>query len=97
MPFLVGCLALGFPRLAVLLVWLFGDGYLMRALHSGVWLVLGFLFMPLTTLAFAYATNSLPPQGSIPDLGWVLVGVAALLDLGIFGSGRIRRRSKPRE
>ena len=91
MPFLVGCLALGFPRLAFFLVWLLGGDYLTKAVESGVWLLLGFLFLPLTTLTFAYATNSMSPAGAVPDLGWVLVAVAGVLDLGLAGSGRARR------
>src|SRR5262252_6209824 len=34
MPCLVGCLALAFPRFALILVWLFGGNYLARAYDS---------------------------------------------------------------
>jgi hypothetical protein len=95
-PFLVGCLALAFPRLAVFLVWFLGGGYLMRAVGNFWWLLAGFLFMPLTTLAFAFATNTMRPAGHVPDLGWVVVGVAALLDFGLIGSGHAARRRRRR-
>ena len=95
-PLVLGCLALVFPRLAVFAVWLFGGGYLARALGGLGWIVLGFVFMPLTTLAFAFATNSMGPAGRVPDLGWVLIVVAGLLDLGIIG-GNAKRRGKSRE
>ena len=88
MPLALGCLALVFPRLAIVLVWLFGGGYLERAIESGFWLLCGFLFLPLTTLAFAYSMNSLGPPGEIPPLGWVLVIVAAMIDLGLTGKGQ---------
>lgn len=94
MPFLVGCLAIAFPRLAVFLVWLLGGGYLTRALGGIGWLILGFIFMPLTTLAFAFAMNTMTPAGAVPDLGWVLVVVAGLVDLGIIGSNAKRRRRR---
>ena len=56
-PILLGCLALGAPRLVLFLVWLLSD-YLGRAYASNFWPFLGFLFLPLTTLAYAWAKNS---------------------------------------
>jgi hypothetical protein len=92
-PCLVILVLLGMPRLALFGLWLFGDGYLGRAFESVLWPVLGFFFMPMTTLAFAYGTNSLQPAGALPDLGWLLVGIGVLLDLGFFGGG-VRSRRK---
>lgn len=92
MPLALGCLALVFPRLAIFLLWLSGS-YLERAIESGFWLLCGFLFMPLTTLAFAYSMNSLGPPGEIPPLGWVLVIVAVLADLGVVGKGQRSARN----
>ncbi len=92
---LFGCLALFFPRLATVLVWLFVPGYLERAVSPWYWLVLGFLFLPTTTLAFAYSMNTLAPAGDVPALGWVLVAVGGLIDLGLVGNGeRARRRRR---
>jgi hypothetical protein len=87
MPCLVGCLALSFPRLAVFLVWLLGGNYLARAYEHWIWPLLGFFFLPLTTLAFAYSFNSLG-HNSMPPLGWLLTGIALLVDVGLIGSGR---------
>jgi hypothetical protein len=88
MPCLVGCLALVFPRVALLFVWLFGGNYLERAYQSEwLWPLLGFLFLPLTTLAFAYGANSLGSGGDMPPLGWLLVVLALLIDLGLIGGG----------
>ena len=50
MPCLVGCLALFFPRVAIILVVIFSD-YLGRAYDGIFWPLVGFIFMPLTTLA----------------------------------------------
>lgn len=94
MPCLIVLLLLGMPRLALALLWLFGDGYLGRAYDGLLWPVLGFFFLPTTTLAFAFAMNGLAPVGAVPDVGWLLVGLAVLLDLGFVGNGwRSRRRS----
>jgi hypothetical protein len=72
------------PRLLLVLVWLFSD-YLGRAIHSNLMLLLGFVFLPTTTLAYAWAKNS---HGSIDGLYLVIVIVAVLVDLGLFGAGR---------
>jgi len=92
MPWLFGCLAIVFPRLALFLVWLFGGNYLDRAYGSILLQLLGFLFLPLTTLTFAYAHNSLSAGGHVTSLGWLLTGLAVLFDIGIIGSHQRQRR-----
>ncbi len=96
---LVGCLALAFPRVALALVWLFGGNYIGSSFPSWIWPAVGFLVLPLTTLAFAFATHSLSANGSFTPLGWIVVGLSALIDLGLVGGGhrgvqhhRARRR-----
>jgi hypothetical protein len=92
MPCLVGCLALFFPRLAIVLVWLFST-YLQTAYHSVhvIWPILGFFLMPLTVLAYALAWH-IPPRGSLDGIGVAVVVVAVLIDLGIIGGGVSSRR-----
>ncbi len=84
MPCLIGCLALSIPRIVLLFLWLFTQ-YLNRAFESNFWLLLGFLFLPLTTLAYAWAKNT---NGSVEGIYLVVVIVAALIDLGIVSFGR---------
>jgi len=83
MPFIVGCLALGTPRFAIVLVVLLSD-YIGRAYETTLWPLLGFFFMPLTTLSDAIAINS---NGSVDGMYLVLVVVTVLLDLGLVGAG----------
>ncbi len=85
---LLGLIGFFFPRLAIVLLWLFSD-YLGRAFSAGLWPVLGFFFAPFTTLAYAWAKNS---HGSIDGMYLVVVIVAVLMDLGVFGSGAHARR-----
>ena len=91
MPFVIGCLALTAPRLTFLLVVLFSDD-IGRAYQSMLWPFLGFFFMPLTTLAYAWAINR---HGSVDGGFLVVVVLAVLIDLGIIGGSaknRYRRR-----
>src|SRR5262245_24030220 len=93
MPCLVGCLALSAPRFAIVLVAIFSN-YLGRAYESAFWPVIGFFFMPLTTLAYAWAINS---HGSVEGIQLIVVIIAVLMDLGVVGgsaSGRYRAQYK---
>lgn len=93
MPCLLALLALLTPRVVLVLVWLFSD-YLSRAYDGVLWPLLGFFFMPLTTLAYAWAVNS---NGSVTGMYFVAVLVAALIDLGtVGGSGASGKRRKRR-
>lgn len=89
MPCLVGCLALAFPRIAIILVWLSSD-YLARAYQTNLWPFLGFIFMPLTTLAYAWAWHT--GNSSVSGLGLVAVVVAVLIDLGTAGGGASHKK-----
>jgi hypothetical protein len=90
MPVVVGCLALMAPRLAIVLVVLFSD-YIGQAYETFVWPFVGFLFMPLTTLAYAWAINS---RGSVEGVQLVVVVIAVLIDLGIVGGSAASRRRR---
>ncbi|HSU38062.1 MAG TPA: hypothetical protein VLJ38_00810 [Polyangiaceae bacterium] len=87
MPCFVGCIAVAFPRLALFLVWFFGDDYFSRAFGTWLWPLLGFFFLPLTTLAFAFGVNTLGRGGEMGPLGWLLVLVALAGDLGLLRGG----------
>jgi hypothetical protein len=87
MPCLVGCIAIAFPRLACFLVWFFGGDYFSRAFGSWLVPLLGFFFLPLTTLAFAFGMNTLGAPGEMEPLGWLLVLVGLAGDLGLSSGG----------
>jgi hypothetical protein len=88
MPCLIGCLALSAPRFAIVLVVLFSN-YIGRAYETTLWPFLGFLVMPLTTLAYAWAINS---RGSVEGLHLAVVVLAVLIDLGLIGGSASERR-----
>jgi hypothetical protein len=89
----MGCLfvllALLTPRFVMFLMWLFSD-YLNRAFASGWWGILGFFFLPTTSIAYAIARNEFTASGGgIEAAGIILIVVGVAVDLGLVGgSGR---------
>ena len=89
MPCLLAILGFFFPRLIILLLAVFTD-YLHHPYHTILWPVLGFFFLPLTTLAYAWGVNA---GGIDQPLHVVVLVLAVLFDLGVVGGGaRARRR-----
>jgi hypothetical protein len=87
----VGCFialfALISPRLAIVFVWLF-SGILERA-YDSFWVpLLGFFLLPWTTLAYALTWDS---GNAVEGFDWFLVGLAFVVDLASFASGRRAR------
>ncbi len=87
MPCFVGCIAVAFPRVACFLVWFFGGSYFTRAFGSWLLPFLGFLFLPLTTLAFAFGMNTLGAPGEMEPVGRLIVLIALASDLGLWRGG----------
>ncbi|MCU1257429.1 MAG: hypothetical protein JWO80_314 [Bryobacterales bacterium] len=87
MPCLLLILGLAFPRLVLLLLFFFTD-FLSRAYHGLLLPLLGFIFLPLTTLIYAWIVNS-----GAPVSGFYLVAIVicVVADLGLIGHGATRR------
>jgi hypothetical protein len=84
MPCLLLLAVLLFPRIVIVLMWLFST-YLQRAFQGGLVLpVVGFIFLPLTTIVYAWELNSGMPTTGV-NLLWLLFAV--ILDLGGLGGG----------
>jgi hypothetical protein len=89
----VGCLlvllALVTPRVVMGVLWLFSD-YLNRAFSSGWWGLLGFVFLPTTSIGYAIAKNEFTtPDGGIEAAGIIVIVLGVVMDLGLLGgSGR---------
>jgi hypothetical protein len=83
---LVVVLALLTPRLVMVLMWLFSN-YLSHAYGTWVWPLLGFFFLPTTTIAFAIAQNEF---GGFRGWGAVITVVGVLFDVGVLGGARGR-------
>ena len=90
MPCLLLIVFLAFPRIVLVLLFLFSN-YLQRAYHGIVLLVLGFLFLPLTTLVYAWMMNTRQP---IAGTNLLILIIAVVIDVGGLGGGERHRRSR---
>lgn len=90
MPCLLVILVLIFPRIALVLLFLFSH-YLERAYHGLIVPFVGFLFLPLTTLAYAWMVNTGRPTVGVNLL--ILI-VAVVIDLGGLSGGEYHRRRR---
>ena len=90
MPCLILILVLAFPRIVLLLLFFFSN-YLERAYHGLLIPLLGFIFLPLTTLTYAWLVNSGMP---IEGVNLLILIVAAIIDAGGLGGGEYHRRRR---
>ena len=92
MPCLIVLIAFLFPRLVIIGLALFSN-YLQQAFTGLLFPILGFFFLPYTTLSYAWVKNS---HGTID--GWYLVAiiVAVLVDIGAMGEGADVKRRRAR-
>ena len=87
MPCLLALLAVAFPRVAIVLLWLFTNFF--SHIHGIVIPILGFIFLPLTLIVYAYLQNTGQPMGAIQ---LVFLFIAIVLDLGLLHRGTVARR-----
>jgi len=90
MPCLVLILFLVFPRVALALLFFFST-YLEHAYHGLLIPLLGFIFLPLTTLIYAWMVNTREPLAGI---NLIILIVAVVIDLGGIGGGEYHRRAR---
>jgi hypothetical protein len=88
MPCLIILIAFLSPRLALFLMAIFNDR-LSHAFDGVAIPIIGFFFLPWTTLIYALAWA---PTAGVAPIGWVFVAFGVLLDLGSWGVGPLSRR-----
>lgn len=91
MACLIVLLAAMVPRVTMFFIWALTDWF-SQAYRTVVWPLLGFFFMPYTTLAYMVAMlrNNNQLTG-----GWiVLLVVAVIVDLGAYSGGRAAQRRR---
>ena len=88
---LVALLALFFPRLILVLTWIFNPAFINNAYSTWVIPLLGLIFLPMTTLAYAWAITFDGGAGSIG--GVIVIVLAVLYDLGSGGGSASRKKA----
>ena len=84
MPCLPTLLAILFPRVMIVVLWIFTDWF-SNVFSSMLWPVLGFFFMPLTTLWYSVVVKHYGGQWSTLTIGVMVIAV--VIDLGSNGKG----------
>jgi hypothetical protein len=90
MPCLLLLVLLAIPRITIVVLFLFSH-YLQRAYHGLLLPFLGFIFLPITTLVYAWMVNNGKP---IAGLNLVFLIIAVVVDLGGLGGSEHQRRNR---
>lgn len=79
------------PRLAFLVYWLlpYGRAKTYLAFHTFIWPLLGWIFLPWTTLAYVIFFP-------IVGFDWIFIGLALLADIAAYSGGYRNRRAARR-
>lgn len=78
-----GCVGSLATRAVLVVMWF--NGYLEHAFQTTLWPLLGFLFLPVTTIAYAWVINT---HGAVDGMYTVVITLAVLFDLGILSGAR---------
>ena len=84
-------LLLGFVGPRTALAYMYLINYL-SVFQTSLWPLLGFLFMPLTTIAYALALHN----GGLNNFWTIVIVIAAIFDLGVTGGSERERRGRSR-
>ena len=87
----VSVLAFIGPRAGIVVWWLMDPSRWQTAFPVWIWPLLGALFVPWTTLAYVFVAS-----GGVHGLDWILLVIAVLADLSMYGGGRYSKRRRAR-
>jgi hypothetical protein len=90
MPCLLVIVILAFPRVVLVLMFLLSN-YLQRAYESMLLPLLGFFFLPVTTIVYAWLHNSHMP---LDGVNLIILIIAVVIDVGGLGGGEWHRRQR---
>jgi hypothetical protein len=83
-------LLLAGPRAGIILWWLINPDRWDTAFDTWVWPVLGFIFLPWTTLMFV----AVAPFGNVANWDWLWLALAFFIDLTSWGSSGYGSRGR---
>jgi hypothetical protein len=88
---LVVLIGAAFPRIALVLMWIFGD-MVDRAFDGWALPLLGIIFLPYTTFFYVLAYA---PIAGVSGIGWFFVAFGFILDLSSYFGGSKYRQGYP--
>lgn len=93
MPCLFVLFAAFAPRLLLVFLWIARPNLLGQAFETFLIPLLGFVFLPFTTLMWVLLWAG--SGGDVTGFDWVWIGIAVFLDLGHWAGGAASRRGMP--
>ena len=75
--------------MAMLIWWFIRPVYINAAFSSWIWGILGWIFLPWTTLMYIIIY-----PGGVTGFDWVWLGLSLLADLGTYGGGGYGNRDR---
>jgi hypothetical protein len=89
----VTALLLAGPRLAILVWWIYTPIYITTLFQSWIWPLLGWVFLPWTTLMYMTVAN--PGGGGIIGFDWIILGLGVFADMATYFGGYRERARVP--
>jgi hypothetical protein len=80
-----------FPRIALLLMWIFTN-YVDRAFTGILLPLVGLIFLPFTTIMFCLVYS--PALGGVHGANWIWVALGLLFDITSYSSGGYGQRQR---
>ena len=78
------------PRAGILIWWLINPTRWEVAFNSFIWALVGFIFVPWTTLMYVIVA----PGGNVTGFDWVWLGLALLADISMYAGGGFGNRKR---
>jgi hypothetical protein len=76
------------PRIAFVLIWIFGDR-VEHAFDSWIWPLLGLLFLPWTALLYVLVWS----VGGVSGAEWIVVAIGVALDIATYSARAAKGRT----
>lgn len=77
------------PRAGILVWWLLDTARWNLAFNSFIWALLGFIFVPWTTIMYVLVF-----PGGLHGFDWIWLGIGLLLDIGSYTGGGYGNRDR---
>lgn len=78
------------PRVAILVWWLYTPAYITSLFQTWIWPLLGWIFLPWTTLMYLVVG-----VGGIVGFDWIILGLGVFADMATYFGGYRERERVP--